>query len=91
MSQVAPFREEGMGWGLKLAEDLPKGSLVGEYVGEVRGWKATNHGSPSPCFFFLVDGCTLLVEKQLRMCVVLEALSSRPSIGSFFGRGANEI
>lgn len=38
LSQVAPFREEGMGWGLKLAEDLPKGSLVGEYVGEVRAW-----------------------------------------------------
>lgn len=33
--KVAPFREPGMGWGLKVVEDLPKGSLVGEYVGEV--------------------------------------------------------
>lgn len=33
--KVAPFREHGMGWGLKVAEDVPKGSLVGEYVGEV--------------------------------------------------------
>lgn len=33
---MAPFREYGMGWGLKVMEDVPKGSLVGEYVGEVR-------------------------------------------------------
>ncbi|CAN0478390.1 unnamed protein product [Laminaria digitata] len=25
-----------MGWGLRVAEDVSKGSLVGEYVGEVR-------------------------------------------------------
>lgn len=25
-----------MGWGLKVAEDVSKGSLVGEYVGEVK-------------------------------------------------------
>ncbi|CAN0354732.1 unnamed protein product, partial [Discosporangium mesarthrocarpum] len=32
---VQPFLQLGMGWGLKLMEDAPKGSLVGEYVGEV--------------------------------------------------------
>ncbi|CBJ25830.1 conserved unknown protein [Ectocarpus siliculosus] len=34
-AKVAPFREAGMGWGLKVAVDVPKGSLIGEYVGEV--------------------------------------------------------
>lgn len=33
--KVVPFREPGMGWGLKVAEDVPKNTLVGEYVGEV--------------------------------------------------------
>ena len=33
--QVETFREPGMGWGLRVAEDVSKGSLVGEYVGEV--------------------------------------------------------
>ncbi|CAM9679213.1 unnamed protein product, partial [Hapterophycus canaliculatus] len=35
VAKVAPFREHGMGWGLKVAEDVAKGSLLGEYVGEV--------------------------------------------------------
>lgn len=33
--QVAPFREHGMGWGLKVVKDVPKNTLIGEYIGEV--------------------------------------------------------
>lgn len=33
--KVKPFVENGMGWGLKTAEAVAKGTLVIEYVGEV--------------------------------------------------------
>jgi hypothetical protein len=33
--KVLPFMEEGMGWGLKVLEDVVAGQLVREYVGEV--------------------------------------------------------
>ena len=33
--KVQPFMENGMGWGLKTLEDVKKGKLIREYVGEV--------------------------------------------------------
>ena len=33
--KVQPFMEEGMGWGLKVSEDVRAGQLIREYVGEV--------------------------------------------------------
>ena len=33
--KVQPFQENGMGWGLKAKEDVPAGTLVIEYIGEI--------------------------------------------------------
>ena len=33
--KVQPFMENGKGWGLKTLEDVKKGRLIREYVGEV--------------------------------------------------------
>lgn len=54
--QVAPFREPGMGWGLRVAEDVSKGSLVGEYVGEV---------STAGLDWFLREACTNRTDHDL--------------------------
>lgn len=35
MLVVKIFREHGRGWGLRASEDVKKGQLVFEYVGEV--------------------------------------------------------
>lgn len=41
-SSTEKIREEGMGWGLKAAEDIANGSLVIEYLGEIIDEKEMN-------------------------------------------------
>jgi histone-lysine N-methyltransferase NSD2 len=51
---------DGRGWGLRALEDIPKGSLVQEYIGEVLTteafrMRAASYGPNKPVYFFNIN------------------------------------